>query len=105
MPIIRDWSVYTNGAQGEPAETGITLRKELGRLYQQALNRTGGNHDEAEIKLAQSIDNDRRFDQYLTAPLVNSFRDAYRRGAFLDFDDPVLKGGKPRPCQLRGSRY
>jgi hypothetical protein len=102
--IIRDWATYTNGAQGT-AESDRGLRVVLGKMYQEALDTTGGNHANAEQKLAQSIDNDRRFDQYLTAPLVDRFRDCYKTGAFLDFTDPVLKGGQPRPCQLRGSRY
>jgi hypothetical protein len=103
--IIKDWAAYTGGAQGIPAETGSTLRKALGTMYQDALNQTCGNHKAAEQKLAQSIDNDRRFDEYQTAPLVERFRQNYQNGGFLDFNDPVLKGGKPRPCQLRGSRY
>jgi hypothetical protein len=105
MPIIRDWNLYTDGAQGTPTETTKTLRLTLGRMYEEALNATGGHRADAERKLAQSIDNDRRYDAYRTDRLVSRFRDCYQNGAFLDFSDPVLKGGQPRPCQLRGSRY
>jgi hypothetical protein len=87
MPIIRDWHEFTGGAQGIPAETGNELRTTLGKMYKQALNQACGNHGEAEKKLAQSIDNDRRFDKYPTATLVNRFRDCYRSGEFLDFEN------------------
>jgi hypothetical protein len=93
MPIIRDWAVYTGGQQGEaPLETGRILRSTLGQMYQQALNTTGGNQELAEQKLAQSIDNDRRFDAYPTERVVQRFRENYQTGGFLDFDDPYLKG-------------
>src|SRR5713101_6212423 len=95
MGIIRDWAAYTGGAQGVPVETTKALRVSLGQMYQDALRQTCGNHGEAEQKLAQSIDNDRRFDPYKTDRLVNRFRDCYQRGAFLDFDDPELKGAPP----------
>jgi hypothetical protein len=87
MGIIRDWAEYTNGAQGVPAETGNTLRRTLGQMYKTALTQTCGDHGEAERKLAQSIDNDRRFDRYPTDKLVSRFRDCYRSGALLDFDN------------------
>ena len=103
MGIIRDWAAATGGAQGTPVETTVALRRELGRKYQEALNHSGGNHEVAEQKLAQAIDLDRRYDSYLTDKLVDSFRSAYQNGSQLDFSDPVLKGGQPRPCQLRGA--
>jgi hypothetical protein len=95
MGIIRDWAAATGGQQGVPEETGRTLRVALGQMYQGALAQTGGNHGEAEKKLAESIDNDRRFDPYRTDRLVNSFREKYQSGGFLDFADPYLKGGEP----------
>jgi hypothetical protein len=104
MGIVRNWSQYTNGAQGT-TQNDNELRVELGRLYQVALDKTCGNHGAAEQELAKSIDQNRMFDAYQTAPLVDSFRNAYKYGSYLDFSDPVLKGGPPRPCRLRGSRY
>jgi hypothetical protein len=104
MGIIRDWAAATNGAQGVPVETTIALRVELGQKYRQALHQTKGNHEEAEVKLAEAINFDRRYDAYPTDRLVSRFREAYQNGAFLDFDDPYLKGGPERPCQLRNSR-
>jgi hypothetical protein len=104
MGIIRNWAQYTNGTQGAPVETTIALRKELGRKYRDCLNRTGGNHNAAEVELAKEIDLDRKYDAFLTNRLVDSFRAAYQNGALLDFADPVLKGGPERPCQLRNSR-
>jgi hypothetical protein len=95
MGIIRE--------QGVPAKTGRTLRTALGQMYQAALTETRGSHNEAEVKLAQSIDNDRRFDVYPTNRLVSRFRDCYQTGGFLDLDDdPYLKGGAPRPGGLVG---
>jgi hypothetical protein len=102
MGIIRDWAAYTGGAQGIPAETGETLRRTLGQMYRVALNDACGNHEEAEKKLAESINNDRRFDPYPTDRLVSRFRECFRSGASLDFDDPQLKGGAPRPGGLIG---
>jgi hypothetical protein len=73
-------------------------------MYQDALTQTYGNHEAAEVKLAESINDNRKFDPYPTDRLVGAFRAAYQNGAFLDFDDPYLKGGPERPCQLRNSR-
>jgi hypothetical protein len=106
MGIIRDWAAATNGQQGVPVETGRALRVTLGQMYQGALAQTGGNHAEASKKLAESIDNDRRFDPYKTDRLVSRFSENYRSGAFLDFTDPYLRGENDQPRQhvLRG-RY
>ena len=92
MGIIRDWAA-TGGAQGEaPLEAGKVLRTKLGQMYRQALHQTSGNHEEAEQKLAVSIDNDRRFDAFPTDRLVQRFRENYQTGGYLDFSDPYLRG-------------
>jgi hypothetical protein len=97
MGIVRDWFVYTGGTQGTAAETGVTLRTELGQKYQTALRETNGSHDEAELKLAKLIDLDRRFDQYPTERLVTRFRECFQNGSYLDLDDPWLKGDRLDP--------
>jgi hypothetical protein len=102
MGIVRDWHAYTDGAQGIPAKTGRTLRTVLGQMYKEALAETCGCHAEAEVKLAEAIDNDRRFDAYKTDKVVDRFRDCYSNGIFFDLEDPVLKGGAPRPGGLIG---
>jgi cation transport regulator ChaB len=86
MGIIRDWAAYTNGAQGVPTKTTHELRSTLRNMYKDAFNQACGNQAEAEKKFAQSIDNDRRFDNYPTEKLIARFRDCYRSGAKLDFD-------------------
>ena len=95
MGIIRDWAAATGGQQGIPAKTGRTLRTVLGQMYQEALAETCGNHGDAEIKLVESIDLDRRFDPYQTDRLVSRFRDCYQNGSFLDFEDPCSERRSP----------
>src|SRR5260370_36850307 len=102
MGIIRDWAAYTGGAQGVPAKTNETLRKTLGQMYQGALTEANGNIEEANNKLAESINNDRRFDQYPTDRLLKRFNEYFGNGAFLDFEEPYLQERAPRPRGLVG---
>jgi hypothetical protein len=53
---------------------------------------------EAKRRMQEWIANDRRFDHYDSARLVDRVQHSKRCGAHLDLSDPaLLKGGKPRP--------
>jgi hypothetical protein len=114
MPIIKDWSVYTGGTQGEAyrpsgtmfGESHSDLKRCMSQMWEDAHNRSCANKVEAAKSVQSWVSHDPRFGQYDPEKLVDRFQHCLGSAAKLDFNDPaLLKGGQPRPCQLRGSRY
>jgi len=101
------------GWTNEPAPQGSmfgsdhgALKQTMSHMWHDAHNRACANKIEAAASVQSWLSNDPRFGQYDPERLVTRFQECLGSGAKLDLDDPaLLKGGKPRPCQLRGSRY
>jgi len=72
------------------------LTTTLSEMERQARIKTNFSQSEAKEKLAEWISQDRRFDQFDKARLVQRVAECRQSGAVLDLDDPVLKGGQPR---------
>jgi hypothetical protein len=74
------------------------LTATLSWMESTARERSKFNQIEAKQRMAEFIANDRRFDAYDTAKLVDRVSHCKSYGAKLDLEDPaLLKGGKPRP--------
>ena len=74
------------------------LAATLNWMESQARERTQFNQPEARKKMAEFLANDRRFDGYDPAKLIDRVHQCKSYGAVLDLEDPaLLKGGSPRP--------
>jgi hypothetical protein len=74
------------------------LAATLSWMESQARERAQFNLVEAKQRMQQWVANDRRFDDFDPAKLIDRVQHAKQYGAQLDLTDPaLLKGGKPRP--------
>jgi hypothetical protein len=71
-----------------------------------AFNRCNANKVDAAESMKSWVANDPRFAGYDPERLVTHFQERTGCGGKVELDDPFLrKGGQPRPCQTRTSRY
>ena len=77
------------------------MKETLARMQGEALNRTNRNLVEARDQVVEALSNDRRFDKFDHAKLIERVEDAWGRGAQLDLDDANLL--KTRPANRYGS--
>ena len=74
----------------------------LSEMERQARIKTNFSQSEAKEKLAEWISQDRRFDAFDKARLVQRVAECRQSCAVLDLDDPYLaKGGQRRPGDHR----
>jgi hypothetical protein len=70
----------------------------LTRMADLARERTNFHQGEAKTKMAEWLQNDRRFDGFDPDRLIERVHQCRYNGATLDLTDPQLKrGGEPRP--------
>jgi len=82
------------------------LKATLRLMQHDSYNRSCGNKLEAAKSMQSWVANDPRFAQYDPERLVTHFQERTSCGGKVELDDPYLrKGGQPRPCQTRTSRY
>ena len=83
-----------------------SMRETLREMAKSAHNATLGKGVDPIPTLQEYIQRDPRFRDFASDRLATEVMEAVRNGRSqaIDFDDPVLKGGQPRP--LRGAgRY
>ena len=73
----------------------------LGEMDRQSRIRTNFDQPAAREKMAGWLSQDRRFDEFDKDKLARRVQECRQSGAVLDLDDPVLKGGEPRPLDRR----
>ena len=73
----------------------------LNEMERQSRIKTNFSQSEAKEKMTQWLGQDRRFDTYAKDKLAQRVMECRQSGAVLDLDDPVLKGGSPRPLDRR----
>lgn len=73
------------------------LTRTLGEMEKQARVTSNFNQVDAKEKLKEYLQHDRRFDQFNADALAKRVMECRSNGAFLDLDDPVLKGLERRP--------
>lgn len=82
------------------------LKATLKMMAHDSYNRSCGSKTEAAQSMRSWIAADPRFSQYDPERLVAHFQERTGCGGKVELDDPfLLKGGQPRPCQTRTSRY
>jgi hypothetical protein len=74
------------------------LAATLSQMETQARQKANFDQNEAKQKMAEWLANDRRFDSYDPARLIERVQVCKSNGAHLDLEDPqLMKGGQPRP--------
>jgi hypothetical protein len=74
------------------------LTRTLSEMEYEARTKCNYNQTEARQRMAQWLADDRRFDNYDHARLIERVHLNKSNGAVLELDDPqLLKGGAPRP--------
>ena len=82
------------------------LMATLKLMAHDSYNRSCGNKVDAAQSMKSWISHDARFADYDPERLVTHFQERTGCGGKVELDDPFLrKGGQPRPCQNRTSRY
>jgi hypothetical protein len=71
------------------------MQETLAKLHRHTLDRCNGNQVEAQQKMTELVQQDRRFDGYQPDRLVSRVQECWGHGAKLDLEDPSLLK-KPR---------
>jgi len=78
------------------------LTATLSEMEYWARQKSNFNQTEARQRMAEWLQQDRRFDGFDHSRLVERVQLSKSNGAVLDLDDPqLLKGGQPRPLDRR----
>jgi hypothetical protein len=75
----------------------------LAHMDTEARRRTRFNQNEAKAKMAEWLQQDRRFDDFDHGRVIDAVYRAKQSGGVLQLDDPFLrKNGSPRPAARKG---
>jgi hypothetical protein len=80
------------------------LKATLGRMADEAEDKSQFNQADARRLMAQWVSEDNRLRGYVPERLVDKVMECRGNGSRFDLNDPYLLGGSPRPLSDRGYR-